>query len=185
VSGCDPVEGLAEGLPEFVDGSQSFASERGFDLGESLFDGIEVGTVGWEVECFRIMFGEHRDDGGDFVGGEVVHDDDIARFQYGRQDLSEISKEMGAGQSAINYHRGHEPRHAESAEKRRRFPMAVRHIVDDTLTDRPPTVEPSHRRGAERLVEENESTRVESGLDDFPFRPLLFDIRPLLFGGPE
>ena len=63
-------------------------AENGFELGEDLFDGIEIGPVGRQVErgCADRLNGLVY--AGDLVGGEVVHDDDVARGQ-GRRGLFE------------------------------------------------------------------------------------------------
>ena len=43
--GGDPVEGLAEGIPEFVHGAEATAAQLIFDLAEDHFNGIQIGTV--------------------------------------------------------------------------------------------------------------------------------------------
>ena len=44
------VEGVGDGPPEVVDGSGGGLSQEGLELGEGLFDWIEVGGIGWQVE---------------------------------------------------------------------------------------------------------------------------------------
>jgi hypothetical protein len=178
----DPIEGLAEGVPEFVEGAESFAAEAGFHLREGLFDRIEVGTVRREVEGPDVVLGQEIPDGDHFVGGEVVHDNEVTGFQFGDQDLAEVSEEVGSGQGAVDHHRSAEPGQPQAAEEGGGGPAAFGHGIDDALADRSPTVEPGHRRGAEGLVEEDEPTRIDPGPDDVPLRPLEIDVRPFPFG---
>ena len=45
--GCaEGVEGLADGVPEGVDGAGCRGAKQGFELGEDLLDRIEVRVVG-------------------------------------------------------------------------------------------------------------------------------------------
>jgi hypothetical protein len=41
--GGEGVEGLADGLPEGVDGTLGGGSEQGLQLGEDLLDGVQSG----------------------------------------------------------------------------------------------------------------------------------------------
>ena len=185
MGGGNPIEGLAEGVPEVIDGAESLASEGGFDLREGLFDGVEVGAVGRQVEGVGVAGGEERSDAGELMGAEVVHDDEVAGPEGGQQNLTEVGFEVGPGEGAVDNHRGAEAGEAEAAEEGGRFPVTVRDGIDHPLADRSPAIEAGHRRRAEGLVEEDEATRVDPRLDDLPFRPFEDDVRPVAFGGPE
>jgi len=62
-------------------GSGSGFAQEGFELGEGLFDGIEVGGVGWH-SARRLDGFTHALD---LVSGAIVHDDDVAGSQARHQ----------------------------------------------------------------------------------------------------
>ena len=72
-SGC-----VRNGFEEFVEGSRVVLSDNGFQLGESHLNGIEIGTISWQVAQARAnaleCFGNPRD----FMAAEVVADHNIA-----------------------------------------------------------------------------------------------------------
>jgi hypothetical protein len=52
-------------------------SEKSFELGESVLDGVEAGAVGREIEqCCACRF-DHLTDVFAFMAREVVHHDDV------------------------------------------------------------------------------------------------------------
>ena len=69
---------MDEPFEEFVKGSRVVLSDNGFQLGESHLNGIEIGTISWQVAQARAnaleCFGNPRD----FMAAEVVADHNIA-----------------------------------------------------------------------------------------------------------
>ncbi len=63
-----------------------FAQQR-LELGEDVFDQVEVGTIGRQEEEPGALRLDHLAHARSLVAGEVVHDHDVARAQFGRQDL--------------------------------------------------------------------------------------------------
>lgn len=113
---------------------------------------------------------------------QVIHHDDVARSQSRRQLLFHPSKEDGPVDSTINDQRGEESIRAQCAEKGRGLPVAVRHVFDEALANRAPTVEPRHVGFDPGFVEEDESVRINAELlHRLKFPPLSYDIGPLLF----
>ncbi len=70
--GCDVTERIADFKPELV---------------EDLLDGIEIGAVGRQITEVRTLRFYSLANACEFVGGQLVHDDDIARLENGRQEL--------------------------------------------------------------------------------------------------
>ena len=54
-------------------------SDEVFELGEDLFDGIEVGAVGRQEDEVSAFGSDDGASGLTFVAAEIVQDDDIAR----------------------------------------------------------------------------------------------------------
>src|SRR3954454_20307317 len=46
---CESVEAMSDRAFELVDHSRCGTAEHSLELGEGQFDGIEVGTVGWQI----------------------------------------------------------------------------------------------------------------------------------------
>ena len=73
------------------------------ELGEGILDRIEIGTVGRQIAEFRPAGFDSLPDAGDLVGGQIVHDDDVAWPQVGDQHLlapgQEASPSIGPSSS--------------------------------------------------------------------------------------
>jgi hypothetical protein len=72
--GTEGVEGLADGVPEGVDGSGRGGAEQRLELGEQLFDRVQIGAVGRQVEQPGAARRDRFAPAVDLVGAEVVHD---------------------------------------------------------------------------------------------------------------
>ncbi len=72
------VEGVRCGGFEGVEGSGGGVAHMRFELSEGVFDGVEVGTVGRQVEELGALGLDRLPEAGDFVGRQIVHDDDVA-----------------------------------------------------------------------------------------------------------
>ena len=93
---------------EGVDGSWGGFSNSGLELGEGILDGIEIGTVGRQVEQLCPACFDRPADARDLVGGQIVHDDDVTRAQGRRQHLLAPGSEDLAVHRPVEQHRGDE-----------------------------------------------------------------------------
>jgi len=64
-----------------------------FELGEHLFDGIEVGAVGRQEDEVGAFGSDDGASGLAFVAAEVVQDDDIARGESRGENLLDVEEE--------------------------------------------------------------------------------------------
>src|SRR5580704_5061880 len=64
-----------------------------FELGEDLFDGIEVGAVGRQEDEVGAFGSDDGASGLTFVAAEVVQDDDIARREGRSENLLDVEEE--------------------------------------------------------------------------------------------
>jgi hypothetical protein len=60
------------------------------ELGEGVFDRIEVGTVGRQIAEFGAAGFNSLPDTRDLVGGQIVHDDNVAETPGWRQHLLDL-----------------------------------------------------------------------------------------------
>jgi hypothetical protein len=89
-------ERLSDGFGEIFECSHGGLPQRCFELGERLFDRIEVGAIGRQIaqRCASLL--DRFLDASDFVGWQVVHDDDIAPAQGGRVKMFDVGEETRA-----------------------------------------------------------------------------------------
>jgi hypothetical protein len=74
---CDCTGDAAECAPERIDGSVDFLTQLGLHFCEDHFDRIEVGAIGRQEQQLSAGRFDSTTDGGDFMDGKVVHDDDV------------------------------------------------------------------------------------------------------------
>lgn len=91
--GREEVDDAPAGVPEGASGSLGGLAQQRLELGEGLFDGVEVGTVGREVAQVRTRRLDHLAHARPLVARQVVHDDDVAGAQFRDQDLLDIGFE--------------------------------------------------------------------------------------------
>src|SRR5512137_101480 len=104
--GCDEASDVA---PGFLDGARLSAAHPVLDLGERLFDRIEVGGVWRQIPEPGACVPDEAAQGGGFVAGEIVHDDDVAGSQHGDELLFDIGPEALAIDGAVEDAGGGEP----------------------------------------------------------------------------
>ena len=96
------------------------------DLGEGLLDGIEVGRIGRQEPEVGAGGADGLSDGGRFVGAEVVHDDDVAGFEHGQEQLLDIGSEAQSVDRSVEDAGCGESVAAQGADEGQRAPVAVR-----------------------------------------------------------
>lgn len=96
VSGGKSGEAVGDGSLEFCEGASCGLPQLGLEFGKRHFDGIEIGAVSGEVSDGGAFGCNQLGDAGDFVGGEVVEDDDVVLFEFRTQNLAQVSgKDLG------------------------------------------------------------------------------------------
>ena len=117
------------------------------------------------------------------MGGEIVHDDNVALRERGNEAPFHPFFEEGCVDRAIEDLWRDEAAKADAADQRDRLVMAVRHGGAQ------PSSAPASSAFARQIgrgagfIDEDELRRVEIGLSLEPFEAALQHVRPLLFGG--
>src|SRR6185503_21356593 len=93
VSGSESGEAVCNGDLKLGEGAGRGLPQLGFEFGESHFNGIEVGAVSGQVADGGTFGGDQLGHAGDFVGGEVIEDDDVVLFEFRTQNLAQVSGE--------------------------------------------------------------------------------------------
>ena len=135
--------------------------QQRLELGECVFDGIEVGTVGRQVEQSGARCLDRVAHAGGLVSREVVHDDDIARCERRHQHLADIGEEHGAVHRTVVDEGGSHAGQPQRAGEGGGLPMAVRHAGPAALAKRRTTAQPSHLGRQAGLVDEHQFCRIE------------------------
>jgi len=124
-------------------------------------------------------------DAGDFVAGEVVHDDDVAGTEGWGQHLLEIGHEDLAGHGAGEDVGGGDPVRAETGDQGRGHPMAVRHGIDQPQSPRTASILAGHIGHCRRLVQEHKAIGIKGRLPPNEGLARFYDVRPALLGGVQ
>ena len=121
----EAIEEGANPAPRRLDRAFSRLAQEGFELGEDLFNRIEIGRIGGQ-EAQRgarpLNGGPH---GGTLVAAEIVQDDDIAGRQRGEEALCHIGEEAGAVDRTIEDTGGGKAVTPEGRHEGQGLPMAI------------------------------------------------------------
>src|SRR5665811_1569306 len=107
---CDLVEARDDGLAQAVHGEcdalESIGgdlAQAGFEFGKELFDGVEVWTIGWNVEQRCTARCDRFFDSLCLVNAGIVHEHDITSLQCRSEELFDIGFEHLTGHRAFEH----------------------------------------------------------------------------------
>jgi len=139
-----------------------------FDLGEDLFDGVQVGAVGRQEPESGAGGLDGGANGLGLVTSEIVHDDDVAGVQGLNELLFDIGQEAHPVDGAVEDARCRQPVAAQRRQERHGAPTAVRRIAPQTLIFRPPAPDRRHVGLDPGLVYEHQALGIKLGLQGLP-----------------
>ena len=93
VLGSKGSDGVGDGLFQREQVAGLGTAQQLFDLRPTLFNGVEVGGIGWQVAQLRFGSLDQFSDAIDFVSRQVVHHDNIAGLKLRAQHLFQIGQE--------------------------------------------------------------------------------------------
>ena len=153
------------------------------ELGEHLFDRVQVGRVWRQVEQLGLGGADGLADGRAFVAGEVVHDHDVAWCEGRHKELLDPFSKAGPVDGLIEDARRIDPVTAQRGDEGHGAPMAIGHLGVQPLAFGCPASERGHVGLGPRLVDEDEMPGVKSPLILAPLRAPPCDLGAELFGG--
>ena len=179
---------MSDGLPKLVDGADGHGAQMGLQLGEGHFDRVEIRAVGRQEQkpCAPVadsLFGDRT-----FVGGQVVHDDNVAFFQRRGELGFDIGFEDAPIHGRIDDERGGEGVATQPGDEGLRFPMPERGFGAQALALGASTAQARHFRGRPSLVEENQPMRFQAHLGlpfSLPFLARLPNVGTIAFAGQQ
>jgi hypothetical protein len=171
--------------PDRVGGAPGGFSEQGFEFGEDLLDGVEVGTVFREEEELGAGGADGAPHGLSFVAAEIVDDDDIARLERRDEDLLDIGEEAVAVDRPVDDAWSGDAIAAERGEEGQRASPALRRRGDELLASRCPATQGRHVGLGPGLVDEDQPRRVKPALIELPLPPPSRHVGAILLGGEQ
>jgi hypothetical protein len=100
-------------------------------------DRVEIGAVGRQIAQFSADRFDRVLDAGDFMAGEIVHHDDVARAKRRNQTLLHVGAEARAIDGAVEDTWRGDLVEPQGGNERGRLPMAPWHAGDEALAPRP------------------------------------------------
>lgn len=170
-------------LAHLVKGAGAGGPQQRLELGERLFDGIQIRTVGREeseVSADRFDGGAH---GRLFVEREIVEHDDVAGPEGRHEHLFDIREEHGVIERPIEDRGGGQAFGRESRDHRVELPLATRRVVPKALAAGAATVAAQQIGGHAAFIEKHIPARVAERLSELPSPARGRDVRPALFVG--
>ena len=175
------VDGVSDGVPEIWEITGGGFSEECFDLGERQLDWVEVRAVGRQEAQLGACGLNRLADGRRFVSRQIVHHDDVAWLECGREDLLDIGEERRAVHGSVERHWRRHPFKTERANECGRLPVAMRHGRPAALASGRAAIAAGHLGRGSAFVDEDQALGVEIGLPIEPGYASPGDVRSILF----
>jgi hypothetical protein len=154
-----------------------------FEFGKGLFNGIEIRAVGRQVTDANSLGRENPGHVLDFVGGEVIEDERVARAQLWTEHALQISGEdLGIDRSFDQKWSG-DAVMAQGRYKSGALPVAVRDGTETPLTNRAAAMKAGQLGVQTCFIDKHKLADIPARLLPTPKLAGGFDIRPILLGG--
>jgi len=141
------------------------------ELGEDLFDGVEVGRIFGQEEELGAGRADKLAHGFALVTAEIVHDNDVTLTKRRHQDAGHIGAKALAVDRPLKKPRRIDPIEAERGQEGHRVPATVRDLGHAALAARRPSAQWSHVGLGPGLVDEDQALRRDAILILCPLRP--------------
>jgi len=96
------AEQVADVAPAGLDRARIGFAQQGLELGEDLFDWIEIGRVAGQEEQLGAGSADQAAHGFTLVAAEIVHDDDVTGVEGRHEELFDIGAETGAVNRSVD-----------------------------------------------------------------------------------
>jgi hypothetical protein len=154
----------ADGSPSCLDCSWVLFAQQRFDLGEDLFDWVEVGAVGRQEDHPGTGGPDRLSNLDALVAAKIVEHDDVAGAQGWDEDFADIAKKALAVDRPVEDAGCDDPVVAQRRHQGERLPVAVRHLGNQSLAAGSPSPQPGHVRLDPGFVDEHKAFAVDQPL---------------------
>lgn len=179
----EQVERDRDQLGDLVKRARAGGSQECFQFRESLFDRIEVRTVGREESDRRarpLNRGAHLRV---FVDRQVVEDHNIAGPQRWDKDLLDIGEETRLVDRAVENRRRRQPVKPEPRDDGVGLPMATRGVIAQPRTPGAAPIAAQQIRRDTAFIQKDVLAHIAERLPPRPPPSFSGDVRPALFVG--
>ncbi len=152
-----------------------------FDLGEGLFDGIQVGRIRRQKPKPCSCISDHPANGLALMAAKIVENDDVTFPERRDELLLDISAETQAVDRPVEDAWSSQAIAPQGGKEGQGPPSTVRCVSPQSLALRPPSAQRSHIGLDPGLVDEHETAGIEAILPCLPaFTPAFYVRTPLL-----
>ena len=176
---------MGDFIPEGLCGSGGRLAQQGLELGEEVFDGIEVRRIGWQKEKSGTGAVDSLFYLGNLVACQVVEDDDFTGHKRRHQHLFDVGEEYVAVHGLLDDHRGGESAAAQRAYEGSDLPVAVRSRTQATLPAGSAAVAARHIGRCPGFIDEYELFCVHRGQSFDPCQARLDHVLAFLLAGVQ
>ncbi len=168
---------------KILQGAGRCLAQMGFEFGEGQFNGIEIGAVRRQVAEAHPSSRKQLADMMDFVGGEVVEDERVARAQLWTEHLLQISRENLGIDGTFDQKGGFDAFLTQGRNEGGALPVAVREGAQTTLALGAATMMAGQLGVQAGFINKHQVADIPAGLLPTPKPPGGFNVRPILLGG--
>ena len=154
--------------PRIVDRSFLGVSHPMLDFGECLFDGIEVGRIGWQEPEPCTGGADHPAHIGGLVRSQIVHNDDVARLEYGHELLLDPGAKALAVDRPIEDARRGQAIPSQGADEGQGTPVTVRGEAAQTFALGSPSAQRRHVGLDPCFIDEDQPPGIKASLKGPP-----------------
>ncbi len=176
------IEQLADAFPSGFGRALCGFAQEVFELGEDLFDRVQVWRVWRQEEKFGAGAADCGADDWPLVAGEIVHDHNVPRRERGHEKLLNIFEEAFSVDRLIENAGCIDPVAAQGSEECHCFPMTIRHLGMEPLPFGGPATQRCHVGLGPGFIDENEPVGVNPALILLPLLAPPGDLGSQLFG---
>jgi hypothetical protein len=156
-----------------------------FILANACSIGLRVWRVGGQEKELGFGGADRGANGAALMAAEVVHNDNVARREDGRENLLDIGAEAHAIDRSVDDAGRGEPVATQRRQEREGPPSAEGCLGDEALAFGASAMGARHVGFRPGLVDEQEPPRIDRRLTRLPPLTQPGDVRPVLFGGAQ
>ena len=179
------LEEPGDGLLNLLEAPRVCLAQECLELGKRLLDGVQVGTVGRQIEQLGAGRPDRSPYGKGLMAAEIVHHHDVAWPQDWDQELHHPGEETLGIDGAIQDARRGDAITSQPGHEGECLALAVGHFGDQALTSGAAAMQAGHIRLRPGLINEDQTGRTDLALPLLPLLPPPRDISAVLLAGAQ
>ena len=181
----DGFEKPGDGSLDLLEAARVRLAQQRLELGERLFDRVQVGTIGRQME----QLGAHRTECAAYrwvlMATQIVHHHDVACPQGRNQELLQPGEETLSVDRAVQDARRGDALTSQSGHEGECLARAVWHFANQTLTFGAAAMQAGHVGLRPGLVDEDQAASTDLALPLLPLAPSPDNVSAILLTGAQ